>query len=394
MKILIFFFFPPFFQLHVMVHDNAANAIRASTEAGMKYFTCIAHTINLIVKDSVRVQRAVSDSVAVAKSLVGHFKHSAKDTATLHAIQREIAPAEEEATTQTKVILQDVQTRWNSTLIMVERLLELRDALTLFHGRGGAITLPTTNQWGLLGGLQRVLKPFEVVTKDVSRATSSASLHIPAAALLQHELGKQPNDGVGSMKESLIESVTERFANAEGNGALAVATFLDPRFKDRFFTEAIAATTSITETLLRDGAPAPELDGEAECTVVEPPAKTSRAESSTSQLSSLWQGLSNLAEAPAPPSGIAAEMALYRTEPIEAMETDILKWWATQQRKFPLLSKAAKRYLSAPASSVDSERVFSASGNIYSDRRTRLTPGNLEYLVFLRVNLKIRDFDY
>ena len=72
-----------------MVHDNAANAIRASTEASMQYFTCIAHTINLIVKDSISVQRAVRDSVAVAKTLVRHFKHSSKVSAILHRIQRD-----------------------------------------------------------------------------------------------------------------------------------------------------------------------------------------------------------------------------------------------------------------------------------------------------------------
>ena len=52
-----------------------------------------------------------------------------------------------------------------------------------------------------------------------------------------------------------------------------------------------------------------------------------------------------------------------------------------------MLSKAAQRYLSSPATSVPSERLFSSAGDISLDKRTCLLAENVEPLVFLKVNM-------
>jgi len=52
-----------------------------------------------------------------------------------------------------------------------------------------------------------------------------------------------------------------------------------------------------------------------------------------------------------------------------------------------MLSKAAQRYLSSPATSVPSERLFSSAGDICLDKRTCLLAENVECLVFLNANM-------
>ena len=52
-----------------------------------------------------------------------------------------------------------------------------------------------------------------------------------------------------------------------------------------------------------------------------------------------------------------------------------------------MLSKAAQRYLSSPATSVPSERLFSSAGDICSDKRTCMFAENVERLVFLKANM-------
>jgi len=52
-----------------------------------------------------------------------------------------------------------------------------------------------------------------------------------------------------------------------------------------------------------------------------------------------------------------------------------------------MLSKAAQRFLSSPATSVPSERLFSSAGDICLDKRTCLLAENVERLVFLKANM-------
>ncbi len=64
------------------------------------------------------------------------------------------------------------------------------------------------------------------------------------------------------------------------------------------------------------------------------------------------------------------------------------------ERKCPNLRNLALKYLSAPASSIESERVFSTEGNIYEPTRNRLCPENAEVIMYLQHNLRILDFKY
>ena len=70
------------------------------------------------------------------------------------------------------------------------------------------------------------------------------------------------------------------------------------------------------------------------------------------------------------------------------------EWWKMNSTRLPMLAKLAKRLLSAPSSSVESERLFSIGGNIYTPKRNRLTAEHGEMLMFLNFNLRAFDFKY
>ena len=60
-----------------------------------------------------------------------------------------------------------------------------------------------------------------------------------------------------------------------------------------------------------------------------------------------------------------------------------LDWWRGNEHRFPLLASVALRVLAIPASSVPSERVFSAAGLTIAKDGARLDPENANELVFL-----------
>lgn len=81
------------------------------------------------------------------------------------------------------------------------------------------------------------------------------------------------------------------------------------------------------------------------------------------------------------------EISKYRQRDSLELGGDVLQWWK-KQVDLPLLSSLAKDYLSIPATSVSSERIFSSAGNIVTAQRSLLHPDHVDQLIFLKKNLK------
>ncbi len=71
---------------------------------------------------------------------------------------------------------------------------------------------------------------------------------------------------------------------------------------------------------------------------------------------------------------VQKEIEHYEKLPRADATSHPLEWWKIHSKQFPALSLLAKQYLCACASSSSSERVFSTSGHIISNRRLCLKP--------------------
>ncbi|KAI3364854.1 hypothetical protein L3Q82_001042 [Scortum barcoo] len=54
-----------------------------------------------------------------------------------------------------------------------------------------------------------------------------------------------------------------------------------------------------------------------------------------------------------------------------------LKYWKSNQMRFPALARVARKYLTAPCTSVDSERLFSAVSNVIDEKRNQTSTNGL-----------------
>lgn len=70
--------------------------------------------------------------------------------------------------------------RWNSSLYMLQSLLERKRALSVFAAERTLPAALTANQWELMKKTADVLAPFEERTRDVNRETATAADVIPA----------------------------------------------------------------------------------------------------------------------------------------------------------------------------------------------------------------------
>jgi hypothetical protein len=64
------------------------------------------------------------------------------------------------------------------------------------------------------------------------------------------------------------------------------------------------------------------------------------------------------------------------------IESEPLLYWKNEH-SFPLIKQLVKKYLCAPPSSVESERLFSTAGNIYTNKRNKLSGEHAEQQLFL-----------
>ena len=72
--------------------------------------------------------------------------------------------------------------------------------------------------------------------------------------------------------------------------------------------------------------------------------------------------------------------------PVAPESADVHQWWCGNQRSFPILSRMARKYLSIPATSVPSERLFSDAGNQITSKRTCLSSKLVSQLLFVKRN--------
>ena len=113
---------------------------------------CIAH----ILQRSITVSLADSGFVnALSKcpKIVCHFKHSPANMSELNAEQ-------ENRLLVQQPLIQDVPTRWNSTLDMVKRLIRNKDAVTAaLDQQNHKLVMLTQQEWDKLQRLESLLEP-------------------------------------------------------------------------------------------------------------------------------------------------------------------------------------------------------------------------------------------
>ena len=217
-------------RVHILIRDNAANLVKGCNDANIKSVSCFIHTLQLVILEGLKSQRSLTDLIASCRKLVGHFRHSSKACSALKNIQTELSVPQ-------RKLVQDVQTRWNSTFYMLRRILDEKRALTVYCADNNLEPL-NLNQWTLIGSLVNLLEPFEEITRAMSLNLALISEVIPTITTLLKFLSKEQEllfFGVGTMKQLLCEEIKRRFDSTFKNKHYIISTILDPRFKLMFF---------------------------------------------------------------------------------------------------------------------------------------------------------------
>ncbi|KAH9641677.1 hypothetical protein HF086_005123 [Spodoptera exigua] len=373
----------PLTKIRAAVSDNASSmlaAIRMSL-GEKKHLPCFAHTINLVVEEALKLP-SVKSAVIKVREIVNWIKNSVVQSDKLRKIQMRNNVS---AGSVLKLIA-DVRTRWNSTFFMLERFLKLRIVISeIVIESVVAPNLPSAVEMETLNELTTVLKPFEYVTRESSgQKYVTISKIIPMLNCLTTELNSiTPNSAiVKECKDVLLRELKRRYGMIELNDHAAIATILDPRFKNLHFQDPSACGRAIQKlrTMVVGQLSSPS-ESEDDVSSTAPPEYD------------FWKHHKELAHGhkKKKKSHQGDEVSLYLSNPVVSLKSNPFAEWDDMKLVFPCLYKYAQQYLIVVATSVPSECLFSKAGATMTQTRNRLSSKYLEQLLFLG-NLNAEEF--
>ena len=165
-------------RVQAIVRDNTANMVAGIRQCGLLAISCTIHTLQLVVEDSILVQRSVIDMLARCRKIVGHFKHS---SFAIFKMNRLIG-------------------------IQVITCFEQRHAICLYDADYGLPEELSANEWQQAEKIVKLLEPVQHVTKELSVKEASISQVIPFLETLQIELStpRESDSGIKPLKKRCL----------------------------------------------------------------------------------------------------------------------------------------------------------------------------------------------
>ncbi|XP_065658159.1 E3 SUMO-protein ligase ZBED1-like [Hydra vulgaris] len=379
-------------KISCIVTDSARNMVAAIGRTDYSHIPCIAQCLQLSILAGLKAADS-SPILAKCRHLVGHFKRSSRNTSELKASQASTSNRSDDV--KFHKLQQDVATRWNSTYLMLARLLEMKDAIKQYH-----IDHPENYTgdklrelgWEKMSKFVSVLGPLADATEYIgSEQYATCSAVLPLEAFLRRLLRVNDDDPgyKARFKSATLNDFSGRIENIDALPTLQMAVELDPRYKklgclSREKREAVWTILSNAFRVYcnqrqRAEREATTSTGQASEPVRKKLKLTLLVSDSESQSSS---------DESQTVHGSLAELTRYQEEGVIPETENPLMWWQLNRHRYPNLSSFVQTILCVPATSVPCERLFSSSGYIVNKLRSCLLPENVNVLVCLRDWLK------
>jgi len=344
-----------------IVADNTNSMPCLCEKIELEFFGCYGHKINLCYQHSLK---QVESLLSAVRSIVSYFNRS--------IISKETFLKQQESNSQRKITLkQDICTRWNSTFLMLESVIEnqmaIRNSLILLNRSD---LLLKKSQWNELKFLKDLLEPFYKATNILSTSTSNVySSFVPIILKLQKEIEIIPTGVSEIIKKIYIEmkdNLYYYFSDLMDKNSLMIC-MLDPRFKSLPFIskkERKEVKNQILISLLK----------------LKPEKNNEEFNKELKELESIYGSVFLKADT------IEKELEIYLSDFVSP-SVDINSWWKDNKLKYPTLYILAQKLLSRPPTSVSCERLWSDGGFIINERRSKLDTDVASMLIFLHHDL-------
>lgn len=347
--------------------------------------------------------KEVDESVVRIRSAVKYVRSS---PARLHRFKECV---EKVKINSKSLVCLDVETRWNSTYLMLESATKFQAAFDMLEEQDskyksellGMRGIPLEEDWEYARSLLPFLRGFYNSTLRISGslyATSNMYFHevFGIGAMIKK---KMTDDDVSLrlMATKMKQKYDKYWSNVTNlNMFLFIAPILDPRHKLGYVSFTIKQSFNIkeAENLINQIHQVLDALFNHYLGVV---GVASESRGSNSQLCDdndamdvdddpaafLNKQYKKQLEETTGFTGLKSEKDKYLDEQCESLDCkfDILEWWKKYESRFPVMAALARDILAIPASTVASESAFSTGGRVLDVFRSSLTPKLVEALV-------------
>ncbi|GES96273.1 zinc finger BED domain-containing protein 1-like [Rhizophagus clarus] len=315
------------------IHSRCiCHILNLAVNAGLKYIENLIKKLRKIVKSIRRTQLYLEELERLAIAANHTFKHP----------------------------ILDIKTRWNSTFLMAERILTLKEDLSIIKSRHQPLQDIWLNEreWEKFN----LLSQFHIATTELSTQTYPTIAYARVVLLgLLVDLNENRNTIllVKFFWQFVIKFKNIGFTLIKMTHVLA---FFDPRYKTIAYKNL-----EINEILepIRNNFPDSALSNLP----------------SNNSTSIFVQRLSSVRQQR---NANTDELLKYWESADASFDIEPLSWWHAHSTEYPILSKMAQNYLSVQASSVPCEQLFSLAGNVVSKKRNRLDKDTTRACLCLR----------
>ncbi|XP_071050648.1 zinc finger BED domain-containing protein 4-like [Onthophagus taurus] len=377
--------------VHCVVRGRGSNMIKAMQISGLNDFNCVIHQIQCCIKNVILSEEWIQEVIEKVKKVSTHFNHSLVAQDELQTIQ-EIRMKQSPLST-----IQDCPTRWNSTFYMLERFVKIKDSLLLYLTTKQFVSF-SPDDLSTIELLLKLLTPFEELTKELSNSKNSISMVIPLMHVILATLKAEkdnPNtpEKIKALYVKVIREINE-FGDLNQNLLCSVSTYLDPRYKTKFFNSFEIKQVEATIVNLCQNQTIHE---NKDCSPTHKKRKIDTNSSSCSKLLQSVQSILSSSESEAEDDQLTTPKIVlqnYIKERRLSLGEDPLTWWRQNGYKYTVLLPIVRQYLSTPPSSFTNEQLFSGASLTYRDKRKNLRGEKASKLLFLKYNLPVINYEY
>lgn len=358
---------------HIMEEEDVVDELFRNCDTAVRIH-CVAHKLQLAINDFLWKNQMNNRLITLAQKLAAKLRNSIVRTMISDA--------------KLKQAILDQKTRWNSTYLMIVRLLDLKEFCEQKSQLLKGLNV-SGSKWSSFQEIQEVLKPVAELTARLQHEQLDVTQFVAYWKLAMFKIEKQESGRAADLRRCIEAREQAIFSNR----LISCAIYLDKRFSFTLTAEEIVASKNFVLQIWRKKR---TLAGENDESIEELPSQIND-DRDNSEMSEFGDYLTNQSHSHSTtassqssamrknPSIIESELNAYDLLPRLPPGEQIMELWK-ETKAFPVLKEIALDIISVPMTEVSVERLFSHLNFILNQHRSTLNGNLIEDILFLRMN--------